>query len=374
MTDIVVFGEDFGGLPSSTQHIVQRLATNHRILWVNSIGLRQPKPTSKDIQRLVSKISRVIGNTGSDKPTMHCDAVDNIFTVNLLTIPAPHSAFLRKVAAKMMQHQLEKHLKALNFDNPLFWTSLPTAADVCNAMNKRGLIYYCGDNFGALAGVDHQTVMEHERTLVDNADCILAASDKLAARFPDNKTTTLPHGVDFSLFSTPAEKASDLPNNGRKILGFYGSLSDWLNYRLIDQVAQHAPDWDLVFIGPNEFAHNPLPQRDNVHYLGPRAHHLLPSYSQHWDASWLPFVDNAQIKACNPLKLLEYLATGTPVISTPFPALMPYKHMLHIVADVEDVCASLSHLLPPPNGSTSYVQQQSWEARADQVEKLVRAL
>ncbi|ETY66372.1 glycosyltransferase domain protein, partial [Vibrio parahaemolyticus EKP-028] len=81
MTDIVVFGEDFGGLPSSTQHIVQRLATNHRILWVNSIGLRQPKPTGKDIQRLVSKISRVIGNTGSDKPTMHCDAVDNIFTV-----------------------------------------------------------------------------------------------------------------------------------------------------------------------------------------------------------------------------------------------------------------------------------------------------
>lgn len=55
MTDIVVFGEDFGGLPSSTQHIVQRLATNHRILWVNSIGLRQPKPTGKDIQRLVSK-------------------------------------------------------------------------------------------------------------------------------------------------------------------------------------------------------------------------------------------------------------------------------------------------------------------------------
>ncbi|MCA2464992.1 glycosyltransferase family 1 protein, partial [Vibrio alginolyticus] len=41
---------------------------------------------------------------------------------------------------------------------------------------------------------------------------------------------------------------------------------------------------------------------------------------------------------------------------------------------VEDVCASLSHLLPPPNGPTSYVQQQSWEARADQVEKLVRAL
>jgi hypothetical protein len=88
----------------------------------------------------------------------------------------------------------------------------------------------------------------------------------------------------------------------------------------------------------------------------------------------LPFVDNAQIKACNPLKLLEYLATGTPVISTPFPALMPYKHMLHVVQDVEDVRASLDHLLPPPTDSKSFVQQQSWEARANQVDKLVRAL
>ncbi len=49
MTDIVVFGEDFGGLPSSTQHIVKRLATSHRILWVNSIGLRQPRLTAKDM-------------------------------------------------------------------------------------------------------------------------------------------------------------------------------------------------------------------------------------------------------------------------------------------------------------------------------------
>ena len=31
MTDIVVFGEDFGGLPSSTQHLIKHLAKNHRI-------------------------------------------------------------------------------------------------------------------------------------------------------------------------------------------------------------------------------------------------------------------------------------------------------------------------------------------------------
>ncbi|MCR9527640.1 glycosyltransferase [Vibrio alginolyticus] len=374
MTDIVVFGEDFGGLPSSTQHIVKRLAANHRILWVNSIGLRQPKLDSKDIQRALNKLTRVFHNVGSHKPTLDSETNPNIHIINLLTIPAPNSALARKVAAKMMKHQLNKQLQALGFDKPVFWTSLPTAADVCAEMNPRGLIYYCGDDFSALAGVDHDTVTKHERTLVNAANVIFTASETLSTKFPSHKTVTLPHGVNVSLFSEPAPKAKDLPDNGRKVLGFYGSLSEWLDYDLIAQVADQAPDWDLVFIGPNEFSDNPLPQRCNVYYLGPRAHHTLPSYSQHWDASWLPFVDNAQIKACNPLKLLEYLATGTPVISTSFPALMPYKHMLHIVQNVEDVCASLDHLIPPPANSKQYVQQQSWEARANQVEKLVRTL
>ncbi|MBS9925407.1 glycosyltransferase [Vibrio alginolyticus] len=374
MTDIVVFGEDFGGLPSSTQHIVKQLAANHRILWVNSIGLRQPKLDSKDIQRALNKLTRVFHNVGSHKPTLDSETNPNIHIINLLTIPAPSSALARKVAAKMMKHQLNKQLQALGFDKPVFWTSLPTAADLCAEMNPRGLIYYCGDDFSALAGVDHDTVAKHERTLVNAASVIFTASETLSTKFPSGKTVTLPHGVDFSLFSEPAPKAEDFPNNGRKVLGFYGSLSEWLDYDLIAQVADQAPDWDLVFIGPNEFSDNPLPQRCNVYYLGPRAHHTLPRYSQHWDASWLPFVNNAQIKACNPLKLLEYLATGTPVISTSFPALMPYKHMLHIVQNVEDVCASLDHLIPPPANSKQYVQQQSWEARANQVDKLVRAL
>ncbi|MFH0271256.1 glycosyltransferase [Vibrio jasicida] len=376
MTDIVVFGEDFGGLPSSTQHIIKHLTENHRILWVNSIGLRQPRLVTKDVKRIVNKLTRSFDAHTQNNTTFNqdCHMSASIQTINLITIPAPRTHWARKAASSMMQHQLKRKLKELGFEKPVLWTSLPTAVDVCKSMDNSGIVYYCGDDFGALAGVDHQTVLEHEEDLIDCCDLILAASEKLAAKFPQDKTVTLPHGVDFTLFSTPAVKANDLPDNGRKILGFYGSLSEWLDYALIEQVAVQAPDWDLVFIGPNELPHNPLPQRTNVHYLGPRAHQQLPSYSQHWDASWLPFVDNAQIKACNPLKLLEYLATGTPVISTTFPALMPYKQMLHVAAGAEDVCASLNHLLPPPIGTMALIEKQSWASRAFQVEQLVRSL
>lgn len=49
--DLIVFGEDWGGLPSSTQHLVRHLAPSRRTLWVNSIGLRRPRMTATDLGR-----------------------------------------------------------------------------------------------------------------------------------------------------------------------------------------------------------------------------------------------------------------------------------------------------------------------------------
>lgn len=109
MTDIVVFGEDFGGLPSSTQHLIKHLANNHRILWVNSIGLRQPKFTPKDAKRLVTKLNGSFKQQDKVQTPFGREDVSNIHTITLLTIPAPKSKWARNVATKMMKHQLSKN-------------------------------------------------------------------------------------------------------------------------------------------------------------------------------------------------------------------------------------------------------------------------
>ena len=55
--DLIVFGEDWGGLPSSTQHLMKYLAMDRNIVWVNSIGLRRPKWNMKDMRRVLYKLS-----------------------------------------------------------------------------------------------------------------------------------------------------------------------------------------------------------------------------------------------------------------------------------------------------------------------------
>ena len=57
--DLVVFGEDWGRHPSSTQHLVSRLAAERKTVWVNSLGLRRPRLSWPDLQRLAAKAARL---------------------------------------------------------------------------------------------------------------------------------------------------------------------------------------------------------------------------------------------------------------------------------------------------------------------------
>ncbi|MCL9774403.1 glycosyltransferase family protein [Vibrio methylphosphonaticus] len=373
MRDLIVFGEDFGALPSSTQHLVKRLAKQRKVLWVNSIGLRQPRLSRHDVNRALNKL---LGKDKSHQLDMDTETVPSSMTiVNLITIPAPRSTVMRKLAAKLMAYQLLPIIKSLSLENALVWTSLPTAIDVCPLLGDYPVVYYCGDDFGALAGVDHRTVLEHEEKLVANASLIITASDKLLGKFPVSKTKVLSHGVDCGTFSTPTTRASDLPDNNRPIAGFYGSLSDWLDYPLLNDAIRALPHWDFVFIGQLELDNFPIVNADNVYYLGPRPHSTLPSYSQHWTVSLLPFVLNEQIIACNPLKLKEYLAAQRPIVTSHFPALEPYREHVNIVNDSASLIETLTRLeLHSAELPKGLVDSESWDQRVTTLERYLEAI
>lgn len=363
--DLIVFGEDWGGLPSSTQHLVSHLAASRKVLWVNSIGLRRPRLGWQDARRGWAKITRSIQNKAPMQPTAQA-----LFpVVNPLTLPAPQSHLERRIAARMLVSSIQPALVRHGLKNPIFWTSLPTAVDVAGQLGDSGLVYYCGDDFGSLAGVDHATVTQRESELVQRADLVMTASQTLALKHAGRNTQLLSHGVDTALFSTPVPRAADLPNDGRPIAGFYGSISEWLDIDLLAQTIARCPDWHFVFIGKAVVNIDRLRCFDNVHFLGERPHAALPSYSQHWDASLLPFANNAQIRACNPLKLREYLATGRPVVSTDFPALDDYRDFVHCVDSVTRLVTTLRHCasLARNPSQIEAVAGYDWSVQADKV-------
>lgn len=360
---IVVFGEDWGRHPSSTQHLIGRLGKSREILWINSMGLRRPRVNKSDLKRIVQKL---IGSKSSkaDQPVTHALPKPHIFEPR--NIPLPGNPIARWYNRIILSAQIRKACKAHQIRRPILWISLPVAVDLVGHLDEFVVVYYCGDDFGGLAGVDHAPVLKLESELVAAADLVLAASENLARKFPIDKTRVLAHGVDFDLFSTAAKRASDLPE-GKPIAGFYGSISDWVDVALLAALAKKRPDWNFCLVGDIRTDVSALAPCDNVHFLGPKPHHELPRYVQHWQVAMLPFHDNAQIRACNPLKLREYLASGTAVVSTDFPALAPYRDLLTICNDVEMFSQALDgsrgHNAAAKATQQERVSKESWDAR-----------
>ncbi|MCF6255327.1 MAG: glycosyltransferase [Gammaproteobacteria bacterium] len=381
--DLIVFAEDWGGLPSSTQHLINHLAKHRKIIWINSIGLRRPNFGWQDIKRALNKLrgkKSICANNGTTDENIKALPNNNFHIIYPRTLPAPRSQLGRWLAAWLLSKQITPVVKKSNLQSPILWISLPTAVDVAGKLGESALVYYCGDDFSALAGVDHDTVTKREKELVEKANLIISASEKLCEKFPPSRSFLLPHGVDYSLFSKPSPRATDLPNDGRPIAGFYGSISSWLDIKMLQTTIEKMPDWHFVFIGKPVIDISKLTHFRNVHMLGEKAHHQLPSYSQHWTASLLPFVDNAQIQSCNPLKLSEYLAAGRPIISTEFPAITPFRGLIQVANNSETMVEALKasqHVgnLPGfPKALRNAISKNSWESRAQQTSQWLETL
>ncbi|MFO6424524.1 glycosyltransferase [Motilimonas sp. KMU-193] len=369
---LLVFGEDWGGHPSSSQHLIKGLIEQYHtpVNWVNSIGLRQPRISPRDIKRVMNKL--VSRRAQPIAPSVALNQSSPLKVLHPKAWPAPQRGWARALASQMLAKQLRP------YSSDIIYTALPTAIDSIQRLPHQGLVYYAGDDFGALAGVDHLTVLAREQALLQQADLVIAASDSLAdllqSRAPQQRNIrVLPHGVDLELFQTATAPADDLPAS-HLIAGFYGSLSNWLNQSLLVEVMQALPHWQFVFIGNIETNIAKLLALPNFIHLAAKPHEQLARYSQHWQASLLPFVDNDQIRACNPLKLREYLAAGSPVVSTYFPALDPYQQSVNVAQTSDNFIQHLRAIeqnQPRIQQASQFglqqVQQQSWRHRVAQL-------
>ncbi len=328
---LIVFGEDWGSHPSSTQHIVKILNQTRPVIWLNSIGLRKPKLSFSDLTRAFNKVISFIVNPHESCTTkVEKNENSQFITINPLVIPCANSWLSLKLSRTILKWQLKLACKRLDLTDAIIWTSLPTTVDYLALFEKAPCVYYCGDDFSSLAGVDHQFVSQKESELISKSSYIFTASEKLLDKFPQEKAVNIPHGVNFSLFSEKVESIPlDLPQ-GKPIAGFYGSISSWLDQDLLVQTIIALPHWRFIFIGKVDCNINKLQQFSNVYFLGTRPHKELPKYIQNWNVAILPFVDNRQIQMCNPLKLREYLASGTPIVTTDFNALKGYRKYLQI--------------------------------------------
>lgn len=338
MKHFVVFGEDWGAHPSSTQHLIKRVAKDEKVTWVNSVGMRKPSLKRQDMSRVAKKCILTIASQLKSKN----ESVETpLTTINLSILPWHDKRWVNEFNKKVTTKALGP--KSVD-EQRIYWVSVPTAITMIDKQPGDLIVYYCGDDFLALDGVDHLMLKPIEQQLIDQADLILVASETLKNKMPSDKTYVLSHGVDFELFSQVIEP-DPLLEGKKNTIGFYGSICNWLDLSILEALAAQRPDYQLVMVGECKISISKLLSYPNVTHIGRVEHRNLPQFSQNWDVSILPFVNNKQIQSCDPLKLKEYLAAGTPIVSTRFNAVEKYQSIVHIADTSADFIRQIDQVL-----------------------------
>lgn len=352
--DFVIFSTADWDHPSWTnkQHVAACLADlEHRVLYVESMGIRRPSATVRDAQRIKKRLSKLFAGVQHVR--------NNVWVLSPFSIPLQGNALIRSLNFMLLRCQIAYALSMLNMKNPVFWTYNPLMAAFMRCRHWAKTVYHCVDEISAQPGMPADLIQREEQELVCQVDCVFVTSVRLLEEKKKYNPNIhyLPNVVDFDHFHRAiVDKTLLIPADLAVIpeprIGFIGALSSYkVDFDLLYQIANRLPEHNFVLIGdvgegdPHTSV-GKLQSLENVFFLGHRAYSTLPAYLKGMQVCLLPFNLNRYTEYMFPMKFFEYLAAGRPVVGRPLPSLVDYADAYMVAGNedefVEGICRGVS--------------------------------
>ena len=358
----VVFSDDWGRHPSSCQHLFRRISADHKVLWVNTIGLRAAKADGFTFLRGLEKLKEW------SHPLRQVS--DNLWVLAPVMLPTAGQGVLAALNRTIASASVRSAMRKIGIERPVFWATVPTAADFVGRIAESLRVYYITDDFSLWPGGNAQKIRDLDRQLTEQSDVVFPCSPPLAEshRFGNAKVVMLPHAVDFEHFSRPQAEPDDLANIPRPRACFFGLIYEKIDLDLLADLARAKPELHIVMIGPVKTDVSKVASFPNVHSLGPRPYESLPAYLQHVDMLLVPYVLDDEVVAKGPLKIRECLAVGKPTVIRAIPSVEEFADLVHLYHDRHEFLACVTAALSEDRESACArmrlrVLPDSWESR-----------
>lgn len=395
-TRLIVFSDDWGRHPSSSQHLVGRLLAEMPTVWVNTIGTRFPKLSVGDFLKVFTKVASwfMPRDHGTQLP-------DNLTVISPKMYPGFRKPWQRKFNANRMAKAVNA---ALGVRDPqgecrIAVTTLPITADLVGRIDVDRWVYYCVDDFAVWPGLDSQVMREMEGELLGKVDAIAAVSEHLIEQIEASGAATKPqlltHGIDLGHWSAHLAEALQTgaagaierggtlpqwwPSGCGPILLFWGLIDPRLDTEWCRAVAGQDlghGECMLVLVGPEQNADPALRQLPGVVMPGAAAYELLPTLAAEADVLVMPYRDEAVTRAMQPLKFKEYLATGRPVVSRRLPATEPWQDAADLAQTAEGFADAVRQRLTLGMSMEQAIARkrlagESWQNKAEQFKRVL---
>jgi glycosyltransferase involved in cell wall biosynthesis len=228
------------------------------------------------------------------------------------------------------------------------------------------LVKRLGEDMSIYLAIDDRTLtvwgepikgeLEAERRLLSRVDAVVCVSDVLSetikSRTPQGRTMrvqTLSNGFDERLFDPVRDHTAPavLATIKKPRVLVAGHVSERVDWDGIMKTVRIRPQWTWVFVGP---ADSGMPEKirqlsaevssardsgqsPNLIWQHEAPLETIPALMAHSDACAVPYRLNKFTLASSPLKAIESLAMGTPVLSTSVPSLEKYRDAIEWVEE-----------------------------------------
>ena len=322
---------------TNKQHTALSLQrAGHRVLYIESLGLRPPRADRQDRQRIVKRLRRMFRPPRQVEP--------GLWVWSPMVIPGGTRGVLLHLNRVLFSSALAWILRGLRFRSPLLWTYNPLTGRYLNLKRRAGTskpsmfsaaVYHCVDRIHAQPGMPATLIADSERQLCRTVNVVFTTSPDLQASLMRINACTYHYGnvADQAHFAAAldAPPAPDgLAGIPKPRLMFVGAIDAYkLDLPMLTALARQRSDWSWVLLGPvgeadPDTSIAALQALPNVHVMGLQAYDDLPAWLAHADVALLPLQENTYTQHMFPMKFFEYLAAGRPVVATQIPALRPY--------------------------------------------------
>jgi glycosyltransferase involved in cell wall biosynthesis len=354
--------------------VMRRFARTMPVLFVNSLGVRIPDASKPGqfagkVQRKLKSLARGVVN------------VENNFWV-FSPVSIPGSAG-KKVSGFALAPQIRIAARRAGITRPLLWMHCPAGADLIENLHPVGVVMQRTDRFEAFPEGDPMLLSQQVTTIRQAADLVIYCAPHLMAEETSQvrRQLLVTHGVDVATFVAEGSKRAPGPADvailPRPRVGFIGGIdAHTFDPGLFHAVARQMPDVTFVMIGSCS-----LPDGwcdlANVRFLGRKPYDIIARYMAAMDVLIMPWNKSEWIRACNPIKMKEYLAVGRPVVTTDFPALDGWRDLVRVANDPESFARAIRAALAEahdPAPARARVATETWDAKAQSILNAVTEL
>jgi glycosyltransferase involved in cell wall biosynthesis len=366
---------------TNKQHqAVDLAARGHRVLYIESLGLRRPSASAQDLGRIGRRFIK--GLRGPRKVR------DNLWVWSPLVLPLQRFAAVRLFNRIVLSVCLRICHLLLGMRRDILWSYNPMTTRFLGLRGYGFVIYNCVDDIAAQPGMPAQAIREAEAEFAEEADVVFCTAPDLAekCRRFNPATEMVGNVADYAHFSTARSEGLEVPADLSLLpagprLGYVGAISGYkLDFELVRHVALSRPDWQVVLIGKvGEGDPWTDPQLlegiGNLHLLGPRSYEELPAYLKGFDVALLPSTLNEYTAGMDPMKFNEYLGAGCPVVATALPALKEREHVVRVAYSHEDFLCGIEEALagdcPSLEDRVGFAARHTYSARTDRMFRVI---